>query len=349
MTSRERVKRAMHFDLPDMMPLECSCSPGGLHEHGEKLRDLWRRYPSDFGDISETPITHPAPQERDADGRYHTLRVDEWGIEWEHTIYGAWGIPRRRPLDDLANLPKFAAPPGPPMSGPAFERARAVAARHRERYYLWGGGGDLFETLRSVRRYEDVLIDILEDTPEINAIADIITSLREQEVAHALALDVDGVAFGDDHGTQNALIVSLPVWRRFFKPRYERLFAPARAAGKDIHFHSCGQIAPLLPELAELGVTSVWPQLPLYDAHDLARTCRELDLAVALHVDRSHLMTFGTPDQVWRSVAEVADAFGRPDGGAWWYVEIDVGFPWENVEALFAAIDRHRRFPRAVF
>ena len=338
MTSRERVRRAIRYDHPDMMPVEIHGSPTGLHEHGEKLAELFRRYPSDFGDLSGISVQHPAPEAYDSCGRYHEFRVDEWGVEWEHTIYGAWGIPRRRPLDDLANLATFKAPPAPPTSGPEFDEAKRKADEHRTRFYLWGCGVDIFETLRSLRRYEDVLVDIQEDTDEINHIADIVTDYREAQIRRALALDADGIVFGDDHGTQGALMVSLPTWRRFFKPRYERLMAPIRDAGLDIHFHSCGYVLPLLPDLAELGVNSIWPQLPLYDPTELAQTCRKLGLAVALHMDRSHLMTFGSPDDIRRKVSEVAAVFRRPEGGAWWYIEIDGGFPWENVVALFEAV-----------
>ena len=52
----------------------------------------------------------------------------------------------------------------------------------------------------------------------------------------------------------------------------------------------------------------------------LSRRCREHRLAVALHVDQSHLMTFGTPEDVHRKVRKVANVFRLPDGGAWWYV-----------------------------
>ena len=185
-------------------------------------------------------------------------------------------------------------------------------------------------------------MDIQDDTDEINHIEDVLVAHHEAYVARDLALGVDSIGFGDDYGTQEALFFSMPVWRRFFKPRYDRLMAPVREAGKDIHFHCCGRIGPLLPELAELGVTSIWPQLPAFDLPDLAKTCRELNMAIALHVERSHLMTFGSPEAIRRYVAHLAGLFRRPDGGAWWYLEVDPGFPWENVEALFAAVNEHR-------
>ena len=342
MTSRERVRRAIAFDSPDMMPVDCSGSASGLFDHGEKLRDLWQKYPSDFGDPNNQPDPNPPPEDFDDDGRYHSIRTDEWGIEWEHFIYGSWGIPRRRPLDDLAALDSFVAPPGPALSGPGFEAARAAAATHRERHWQWGGAGNIFEIMHSLRQFEDVLMEIHDDEPEINRLADIIFALRREQVAHSLAIDSDGIAFGDDYGTQEALIVSLRDWRRFFKPRYEPLMAPAREAGKPIYLHSCGQISQLLPDLAELGVSAIWPQLPVYDLDELRAVTRDLGIAVALHVDRAHTMTSGSPDDVRREVERVARAFRRPEGGAWWYIEIDAGFPWPNVEALFEAIYENR-------
>ena len=47
------------------------------------------------------------------------------------------------------------------------------------------------------------------------------------------------------------------VWRRFYKPRYEALFAPIRKAGKRIFFHCCGQIGDILEDFAELGVDAL--------------------------------------------------------------------------------------------
>jgi hypothetical protein len=342
MTSRERVRRAIRFENPDCMPVECNGSASGLYEHGEKLRDLWRQYPSDFCDPNDQPDPKPGPEDFDADGRYHKIRVDEWGIEWEHFIYGAWGIPRKRPLDDIGKLDTLTTPAPPPMSGPSFEARRRDAEQRREKYWQWGGAGNVFEIMHSLRRFEDVLMDIHDDTPEINRVADIIFGLRRSEVALSLAIDSDGVGFGDDYGTQESLIISMDDWKTFFAPRYEAAMAPIREANKPIHMHSCGAILPLMPELAKLGVTSIWPQLPLYDLNELRAVTRDLGIAVALHVDRGHTMTYGSPDDVRREVDRVAKAFVRPEGGAWWYIEIDNGFPWENVVALYEAISENR-------
>jgi hypothetical protein len=133
-------------------------------------------------------------------------------------------------------------------------------------------------------------------------------------------------------------MLSPGLWRSFFKPRYEILMRPIRAAGVHVFFHSCGQVRRLLDDFADLQVDAVWPQLNLYDFTDLARRCRDARIAIALHPDRGDLMTRGTPGQVRAAVHQLAETFRVADGGAWFYVEIDSGFPFANIEALVESI-----------
>jgi len=291
----------------------------------------------DFGDAASTAMPEPpAATDFDADGRYHLIRTDAWGTTWEHRIFGIWGHPIAWPLNDLSALDSWHAPAAPACAGAVFEAARAAAATFRSTWYETEDGGALFEAMRWVRRFEYILMDIEDDTPEVNRIADIINAYNESLVRYALALDTDAVSFGDDLGTQNALMISPEAFRRFFKPRYGRLFEPVVRKGKTILFHSCGQVSAVLGDLKDVGVNAIWPQIPLYDLADLARRCRDLGLAVLLHPDRGDLMQHGTPTQIRDYVLRLLDTFDTAHGGSWLYIEIDPGFPWENVEALFA-------------
>ena len=347
MTSRDRMLAALAFQPPDVIPLQIFAAPGGLYEHGQKLLDLIRACGHDFGTFDWLRLPDPPPAtDFDPDGRYHAVRTDDWGTTWEYRIFGVWGHPLKRPLDDLASLPAYRPPMPPPLAAAEHDTACAHAAAHKQQYYLAGGGGALFETLRSIRRFEDVLMDLALDTPEINRLADLITDNMHAQVRRSLASDVDAVCFGDDFGTGSALMISPAIFRRFFRPRYEAVFAPVRKAGKAIFFHSCGQIEAILDDLAELGVNAIWPQLPLFDLPTLACRCRDLHLAVQLHPDRGDLMQRGTPAQVRDYLHRMLDAFDTAHGGSWLYIEIDPGFPWPNVEALFEVAMERRTAPR---
>jgi hypothetical protein len=336
MIPRERVLKAMDFQTPDIIPLQIYPAPSGLYEHGQKLLDLIKTCGHDFGDLSGLTLPEPpGPDDFDPDGRYHTFRTDEWGTKWEYRIYGIWGHPVEWPLNDLSKLDSYKAPQTPPSSGPEFESAKSYAEIHKQKYFLMGGGGALFEALRWLRRFEYILMDIADDTPEINRIADIVMEYDKGHICRSLALDVDAVSFGDDLGTQNALMISPEVFKRFFKPRYRELFEPIVKSGKHICFHSCGQISSVLDDLREIGVDAVWPQLPLYNLRELKNRCRDLGISVQLHPDRGDLMQRGTPQQVREYVYRLIDTFDTANGGSWLYIEIDPGFPFANVEALF--------------
>lgn len=154
-------------------------------------------------------------------------------------------------------------------------------------------------------------------------------------VRRSLALEADGISFGDDFGTQTAPLLSPAVWRKFFKPRYQTLFEPVIKTGKKVFFHSCGQITPFLEYFRELGVSAIWPQLPVFDLKELAKISRDLHLAIQLHPDRGDLMQRAKPRDVRAYVHKLIDIFDTSSGGSWLYIEIDPGFPWANVEALF--------------
>ena len=344
MLPRDRVDAALRFTTPDRIPLQVHPSPAGLYEHGQKLLDLMRACGSDFGDAHLVTLPEPPGKEDfDTDGRYHAIRTDAWGTTWEYRIFGIWGHPIEWPLNDLSRLAAWKAPDPPPVSGPRFAEAKAIADLHRRTWHLVGDGGALLETLRWVRRFESILMDIEDDTPEINRIADIVNGYNRALVRHALLLEADSIGFGDDIGTQNSLMISPSAFRRFLKPRYEALFAPILAAHRRILFHSCGQISAALDDLREVGVTALWPQLPLYDAAELAARCRQLGIAVLLHPDRGDLMQRASPGQVRDYVLRLLETFDTAHGGSWLYIEIDPGFPWANVEALFQVAMEVRR------
>jgi hypothetical protein len=83
------------------------------------------------------------------------------------------------------------------------------------------------------------------------------------------------------------------------------------------------------------GVHALWPQLPLFDQRGLSRRCRSLGMAVQLHPDRGDLMQRGTPQDVRSYIPRLLDNFDTASGGSWLYLEIDPGFKWENIQALF--------------
>ncbi|MDR2078352.1 MAG: hypothetical protein LBP74_01355 [Treponema sp.] len=342
MNSRERVRAAMSFKKPDRVPVQYYYCPVGYYEHGDKLNDLYASLEGDFAPFTRAAVPVLPDSDFDEAGNYHAFKRDEWGVLWEFRIFGIAGIPKEFPLADPEKIRSYTAPPAPePPGDTAGAREKALAARNDGCYQL-RGCGSLFERMIALRPEEEVLCDLISGEPYIHELADIITEHNAALVKGAVAAGADGVSFGDDYGTERNLIMSPALWRAFFKPRLKELFKPAVDAGLDVFFHSCGYVWELLPDFAEIGVSSVWPQLPAYDMKKLADRCRELHLAVAVHTDRAKTMTYGSPAEVRDLVLREYETFRLYDGGGWFYIEADNGFPWANLEALVHTIKEIR-------
>ena len=342
MNSRERVKAALAFCPVDKVPLEYHPCRRGLYEHGEAFRRLMKEYPGDFEDFSDGPIPQIPAGAYDLDGSYHEIKTDEWGVTWESRIFAMTGHPCGHPLADWTALQDFCCPPHRLADSAAFAAyADHVAGVRLERYAKDGWFG-FFERMHALRPFENVLMDLYDDAPEINRLADMLVEYEMEELRLMCAAGVDGVQFGDDFGTARAMLISPEIWRSFFKPRYRRLIQFAKDQGKDVFFHTCGYAAPILEDLKEIGVDALWPQLTAYDINELAHRLRSLHMACALHIDRAGVMTYGTPDDVKRAVYTAAEAFDVKNGGAFFYVETDNGFPLENIRALLETIGEYR-------
>ena len=185
-------------------------------------------------------------------------------------------------------------------------------------------------------------MDLSRDVPEIHILADKIVDYQLRTIRYLLARGVDAIQFGDDFGTSSTLMISPKVWRRFFKPRYELLFKEVRGAGKAVFFHTCGNGSRILEDLAELGIDAIWPQVQVYRPGELTGFCLKHGIAIAIHPDRGDLMTRGEPSEIAATIERLAEEFAIADGGGWFYVEIDSGFPLRNVVALIESIGKLR-------
>jgi uroporphyrinogen decarboxylase len=124
------------------------------------------------------------------------------------------------------------------------------------------------------------------------------------------------------------------VWRRLFKPYYQRIYAAAQQAGLVVMIHSCGNITELLPDFIEIGVQVVHAFQP--ESMDVAYCRREFGQHVTFWggLGSQSTIAYGTPDEVRREVHDRLDLFH--DGG---YILAPAGAvptdaPVENIVAI---------------
>lgn len=299
--------------------------PAAYFVHGQGLIDLLKEFPDDFGyNVSSIP----KPEELHSTYRAgrHT---DEWGCVWDNEQEGMLGICVGHPLADWSNWSSFKLPPvHSPQPAPPGECKREN--------YAFGFGMDIFERMQWLRGYDNLMYDIALGGEEAYLLRDALVEWCVESAEKSAEADIDAMHFSDDWGTQISLIISPKSWREFYKPAYEKMFAPAKAKGKHIHFHTDGFTWEIMPDLIEIGVDVLNAQ---HTCMGLEKVGKEFGGKVAFRsdLDRQHILPHGTRQQIRDHVKEVVECLGSYGGGLIGHGEIAPDVPLENIRAMLEA------------
>jgi hypothetical protein len=330
-----------------------SALPGAVVRHGEALEEILREYPDDFGVGGPE---WPGFANFQMPPRYEPGLWTEpgWNVIWRQEARGMVGHPVGCPLENWEALADYEFPRVDP------EEIAATAATLRPSmgfdgmgswqpgvepvarpvlpdWYVMPGGGTLYERLQQLRGFENLLMDLATDDPRLYDLRDRVADYWRDYVAVWARQEImDCYAWFDDWGTQQALMIRPEKWRQFFKPAYDRIFAPLRAADKDIHFHSDGFVRDIIPDLIEIGVKIVWVQVFMMGIEQFGRDFRG-KVCVRTDLDRQHVLPHGTPAEVRDHVRQAVENLALPEGGLILHAEIGPDVPLENIRALAEA------------
>ncbi len=332
MSSRERVMRAIEMTGPDRVPLRHVTLSGAFARYGAALRDLYARYPEDLMDVGSATYGEYGPQ-------IGVPSRDAWGSLWVRYTDEHKGQVVGWPLKDWEALRTF-VPPDTASEAIMAEIERNLRA-NGGRLYTLADGDTLWQRMFYLHGYQATLEDLLLAAERCAELRDLILTVMVHRVEKLCRLpELDGIHFRDDWGTQEALMINPRLWREFFKPAYARLFALVRDAGKHVWFHSDGVIEAIIPDLMEIGVQVLNPQVPVIGREKLASLCGG-KICIEGDLDRQWLLPFGTPEEVRAAVRADVDVLGRFHGGYIGRGEVAGDVPLENAAAMLEEIVRH--------
>lgn len=341
MNPRDRILAAIEFSGPDRCPIHHYIFPGALRRHRQKLMDLVTRYPDDFG--NHAVLANAALLDTLSAGADDMVEwQDKWGTVWRRLAGYTAGEPVRPAIPDWDAWKSYEFPP-PPDDAHFQAFAARVKERHPEEFVAAPGGG-FFQLMQHMRGPSNYLIDLAEDNEGVHELADRMVEYNLYAIQRYIQAGADCISFGDDWGAQDRLLIHPDHWRRFFKHRYARMFAPARDAGVHVWFHSDGWILEIIEDLIEIGVTVLNPQ------HACMGTQRVAEIAagrvcIRTDIDRQWVIPFGTPDEIRGAVKEAIAAFGAYNGGVILHGEVGPEVPFENIEALYSAFYEYGTYP----
>jgi len=341
MTPRERILAAIEFHGPDRCPIQHYVFPGAIWRHGQALLDIANRYPDDFGNEG-VQASAAQPLEEGQSGDDVVEWQDGWGTVWRRLRSYTSGEVLRPAIPDWDAWRSYEFPPLPPESH-YEDFAASVARRHPHDFVIASGGG-FFQHMQHLRGPANYFEDLAEDHPGAHELADRMVEYNLHSIRRYVAAGADCIAWGDDWGSQDRLLIHPEMWRRFFKPRYARMFAAARDAGAHVWFHTDGWILEIIEDLIGIGVTVLNPQHPCMGTERVGqiaggRVCIRTD------IDRQWVIPYGTPDQVREAVKEAVRCFGRFNGGVMLHGEVGPDVPLANIEALYGAFYEYGTYP----
>lgn len=311
MTEKQRVKHWIHFEQTD-------CVPWQLNYTG----DLARRLMVDFhlDEENHTVLGKNIYRYNRLDSflgnhiAYVRNRAvnstteqtpgiwkDEWGVLWDRRIDRDIGVPvncilSSGRLDDL---------PVPTADDPQrYDHFQPTIKANSSRYILAKFTYNLFERAWALRGMENLLIDFAQNPSFVHELMGLICEFNLEVMRRLARYAIDGIYFGDDWGSQRALLMSPEMWRVFIRPYLKRMYDQAHAQGYDVFIHSCGDISVILDDLVDIGLDVFNPFQPevMYIAETMQRYSGRLAFYGSLSIQKT--LPFGTTADVQREVEE---------------------------------------------
>jgi uroporphyrinogen decarboxylase len=129
----------------------------------------------------------------------------------------------------------------------------------------------------------------------------------------------DVVLYTDDFASQTSLIISEAMIRKFYLPRYQRIFGEIKNICPHIKimFHSCGAVSGIIPVLIEMGIDILNPIQLSCDNMDLAALKKNYGKDLVFWgggIDTQRVLPFGTEQEVEDAVKRSIDTLA-PGGG----------------------------------
>lgn len=307
MNGYEIIRRNIEFDNPERV---------GLRFQGLGISDVFRIY------VQPPKAIRPEGSgavRMDKKIRTPAGHIDSWGCQWEamgDSTDGEMGMVVDPPLKDLDALEAYPFPD--PYDPDLFEGLEEALAAAGDKFVQINSPFCMFERLHFLRGFEEVMKDLVTRPDRLEALLDKIIDYQIGIVEMAGQLGKGRIhCFDttDDWGTQTNMFISPKMWRKFFKPRYQRLMDAIHANDMVIRFHTDGRINAILDDLVELGMDILnvhQPRLLGIDevAEKLAgRICFEVSADIQV------TLPGGDREKIRDEVKQVVQKWASPKGG----------------------------------
>lgn len=320
MTEKQRVKKCVLFQKTDRVPWQINFTTqlGDLLLERLGFRDdrdgVQHDPPLKYARLDELLGNHIAYVRNRGVNSLREVSPgivrDEWGVIWDRRIDRDIGTPVNCPLES-GRLEDLLLPD--PDDPDRYAHIQPIINANQNRYILAKFSYSLFERAWSLRGMENLLIDFSVNPDLVHELMRRLCDFNLSVMKNLAEFPVDGIYFGDDWGSQRAMLMNPQMWRQYIKPYLTQMYGQAHRQGYEVFIHSCGQITPVLDDLIDVGLNVFNPFQPeVMDVPELMRRyASRLAFYGSLSIQKT--LPFGSQDQVREEVRHrlsLARAFG---------------------------------------
>ena len=252
-----------------------------------------------------------------------------------------------RPLQSAESIEEIEKNPWPDPEWFDYGLLASQMKRYKDKSISAPDWSPIFGSLCELFGMETTLINLITKPILIEVAIEKITDFffeRNKILFERCKEKFDSYYLGDDFASDKGLMIHIGLFRKFFKKPIKRLIDFARSSGLKVHYHCCGAMSELIPDLIEMGVDIIEPcqfHLPGMEPQQLKKEFGR-DIIFYGGMNTQHTLPCGTQKDVRDEVMDRLKIF-REDGG--WIISSDhtllADTPVENIIAMYDEIGRY--------
>ncbi len=227
----------------------------------------------------------------------------------------------------------------------AYQRKQAKDLYENTEFAISGATSfSLFEKGWKDWGYENFLVNLYTEPELIEYYLDKLTDayiVMMERYLDAVGDYVQIVQSNDDFGSQNGMLISPELYRKYFKPRHAKINAAIKKKNKNVHIslHSCGSIYPIMGDIIESGFDILNPVQKECANMDPVQIKKEFGDKLTIWggaCSTQTTMTHGTVDDIIKEAQDMIKVYAPGGGfvfGAIHNIQADI-VP-EKITALF--------------
>ncbi len=233
-----------------------------------------------------------------------------------------------------------------------WQQLRDGARRLREstdRAIIGLFGGNMFETPQMLYRMDNWLLYQMMYPDQVHIFLEKLATIHLRNLEKwlsAVGPYIDVILFGDDLGSQTGPLISVDMYREFYKPFHKKLWNRAKElADVKVLLHSCGAIEPYIEDFIDAGLDAVNPVQISCTGMDATLLKEKYGGRFTLWgggCDTQSILPNAASDDIKKHVRQQIDILSP--GGDFVFQQVHnimANVPPENIVAMFKAVNNH--------